>query len=321
MTPAVTPSTGPLLALAVLVPGFLLGVWAFSSLDRLAAALVAGRGGGGWRDWLLSPPRQAARLLLQQTVTSERPDRPARLLAPAVYLGLAVAGVAAVPWSASLAPADVPAGIVLWGSAEALAVVAIFLHGWSHNTHLALLGGYRYTGLGLSALLISMFVLIAAALPAESLALGAIVESQRGLWNVVRQPLGLPLYLVVGLVLAFWGPCDFADSADLAGGTGGATSGPSRLLWELARRAMLVAFAAVAATVFLGGWLAPPWIGGLLPGPAWLVLKTLLVLALLAALGRLGGRVDPERFLSLCWLVLLPASFLGLLAAGVEALP
>src|SRR3546814_10680367 len=64
-----------------------------------------------------------------------------------------------------------------------------------------------------------LLVLIAAALPAESLALGDIVESQAGLWNVVRQPLGLPLYLVAGLGLASWGPLRQSDARDLAGGT------------------------------------------------------------------------------------------------------
>ena len=74
-------------------------------------------------------------------------------------------------------------------------------------------------------MLVSMFVLIAAALPAQSLALSAIVASQRELWNVVRQPLGLPLFLLVGLSLTLRGPFDYADSADLAGGTSAETSG------------------------------------------------------------------------------------------------
>src|SRR3546814_18720469 len=60
-----------------------------------------------------------------------------------------------------------------------------------------------------------LLVLIAAALPAESLALGDIVESQAGLWNVVRQPLGLPLYQVAGLGLASWGPLRQSDARDL----------------------------------------------------------------------------------------------------------
>ena len=281
-------------------------------LDELAAAAVAGRRP---RSPLLGPLRRGARLLVQQRTVSEHPDGPAWLLAPAVYAGLAAAGLALVPWSAERAPADLPAGIVVWGAVEALAVVAVFLHGWSSNTHLGVLGGYRFVSLGLPVMLISMFVLIGAALPAESLRFGAVVASQQGTWNVVRQPLGLPLFLLVGWAITFWGPLDFADSADLAGGTAADVSGPSLLAWELARRALLVAFSAVAATAFLGGWLGP-----LLPGPLWLVLKTLAVLAVLVVLGRRLPRVDTSRMLTLLWVVLLPLAFLALLEAGLEAL-
>lgn len=309
MSPA---AVSPVLALVGIGTSLLAGAWVFSVLDGMAAALVAGRRP---RPAPLAPLRTAALLLQRQANRTERPDAAAWTIAPALYLGLAAAGLAVVPWSAGAAPADVPAGIVAWGAVEALTVVAVFLHGWSANAPMALIGGYRYVALGLSAMLVSMFVLIAAALPAESLALSEIVASQRGIWNVVRQPLGLPLFLFVGLALAFWGPLDFADSADLAGGTASEVSGPPHLLWELARRAMLTAFAAVAATVYLGGWLGP-W----LPGPVWLALKTLLVLAVLALLGRAAARIATERVVGLVWVGLLPASFLALAAAGLEAL-
>ena len=43
--------------------------------------------------------------------------------------------------------------------------------------------------------------------------------AQESLWNVVRQPLWLPIYLVIGLAVSFWGPLNFPDASDLAGGT------------------------------------------------------------------------------------------------------
>src|SRR3546814_11238166 len=82
-----------------------------------------------------------------------------------------------VPFAPGFVVADLDAGIVLWGACEALTVVVVFLHGWSANAPLPLIGAYRYVAIGLPAMLISMFVLIAAALPAESLAVSAIVAS------------------------------------------------------------------------------------------------------------------------------------------------
>ena len=85
-----------------------------------------------------------------------------------------------------------------------------------------------------------MFVLIAAALPAESLSIGAIVASQQSVWNVVRQPLGLPLFLIVTAGVTFTGPLGVVDAADLAGGGAAEVGGVHRLVWSAARAAMLV---------------------------------------------------------------------------------
>ncbi|MBW6390897.1 complex I subunit 1 family protein [Billgrantia antri] len=287
-----------------------LGAYLVAVLDRLLATGSA-RDGSVW----LAPLASAAWLMTQQATTTEAPDAPAWRLAPALYLALAATGLALVPWSPTLVGVDLATSLVLWGSLEALATVVIFLHGWSANAHLALIGAYRYVALGLSYLLISMFVLIGVALPAESLRLTEVVAAQTSLWHVVSQPLGLPLFLMVGLGLTFWGPLDLADSTDLSGGTAVERSGPPRLVWALARAAMLVAFSAIAATAFLGGWLGP-W----LPGPAWLLIKSLAVLVALLWLGRRLPRFAPERCVTLMWVVLLPLSFIDLIWAGAVAL-
>ncbi|GAA5177843.1 MULTISPECIES: complex I subunit 1 family protein [Halomonadaceae] len=288
------------------------GGYAVALVDRLIAAACGWpRQGNAW----LAPLARGAWLYRQHANVTEAPDRRAWRLAPALYLALAALGLALVPWSPTLIAADLATGVVLWGSFESLATVVIFLHGWSANAPLALIGGYRYVALGLSYILISMFVLIGVVLPAESLRFAQVVAAQDELWNVVRQPLGLPLLLIVGLGLTFWGPLNLADSTDLAGGTASEVSGPPRLAWEIARVAMLVAFSGIAATAFLGGWLGP-W----LPGPLWLALKMLAVLLALVWLGRVLPRLAPERCVTLMWVVLLPLSFVDLIWAGLEAL-
>ncbi len=262
------------------------------------------------------PLDEAAHLLRQQRITTEHPDPLTWRLAPALYFALAATGLALVPFAGDRAIVEVEAGIVVWGAVEALTIIAVFLHGWSSNSLLPLIGAYRFVAIGLSILLVSMFVLIAAALPAASLDLGAIVDSQREVWNVLRQPLGLPLFLLLGLAISLRGPLDYADSADLAGGTSAEDTGTLRLGWQLARAAMLVAFAGIASTVFLGGPLGP-----VLPGPVWLFLKMSLLLVVLIAAGHLLARPDPSRMLTLIWVVLLPLSFLDLVLAGLVSSP
>jgi NADH-quinone oxidoreductase subunit H len=297
-----------LLAVALLVT---VGAWIAAALDGAARALAA----GGPVPGPAAPLRRAAAELARQRVTTERPDALNWRLAPLLYLGLAAAGLSVIPMAPGVVAADFEASVVLWGACEALTVVVVFLHGWSANAQLALMGGYRYVAIGLPVMLISMFVLIAAAIPAESLSVSAIVDSQREVWNVVRQPLGLPLFLLLGLSLGLRGPFDYADPFDLAGGTASEASGAQRAAWGWARLAMLVAVASMASAAFLGGYLGP-W----LPGPAWMALKTAGLVAVLVAASHLLARTPPSRMLTCVWTVLLPLAFLDLVWAGVEAL-
>ena len=294
-----------LLALAIILT-MGVGAWAAACLDRLSAGQAAGP---------MAPIRDAAALLARGTIRTEAPDDMNRHLAPVLYLTLAAVGLSVVPFAPGVALVDSPVGIVIWGSCEALTIIAVFLHGWSPNAPFPLIGAYRYTAIALPVMLPSMFVLIAAALPAESLSVTAIVDSQREMWNVIRQPLGLPLFMLVGLTLTLRGPMDYADAADIAGGTSAEDSGAGRAMWQIARLAMLVAFSAMAAAVFLGGPLGP-----FLPGPVWLWLKTALVMALTIVAGQRIARTTPSRMLGLLWIVALPLSFLHLAIAGVMAL-
>lgn len=304
----------PLVATAVVAGILAVGVALLGLVDGMLAALVAGNG-RSWRAAVSEAIGRAVLLAKQRPTVTERPDVTLWLLAPGFYGACAAVAVAVVPYTDTVAAADVRTGIVVFGAVEVLTMVAVYLHGWSANSYLSLIGGYRFLAMVLSTLLISMFVLIAAALPAESLSFGAIVDSQGALWNVVRQPLGLPLWLVVGLATAFWGPFALADANDLGGGTSVEVSGPHRLAWAVARRAMLVAYAVAGAAVFLGGYHGP-W----LPGWLWMSVKSVAVLAALLTVGHLVGRWRAERVVSVAWTLLLPLSFVHLIQAGVLAL-
>lgn len=291
-----------------------LGIYTTAVLDILFARAIARRP--------LRPTEAAARpvrvgalLLLQRPSRTERPDAVLSTLAPALLLALAAAALATIPLGPAPAAGAIDSGIVYFGALMALVMVAVFLHGWAANSLFPLIGGYRFVALALSYEMPLALVLIAAALPAESLAVDAIVRSQTELWNVIRQPLGLPLYLVAALGLGFRGPLAFPDATDLAGGTAAERSGVDLLLWRCARDAVLVAAAAMGAATFLGGWLGP-W----LPPAVWMVVKTLALLGVLVGVSHLLGRVRLERFVVVGWAVLIPLALVDVFAAGILAL-
>lgn len=292
----------------------IVGVYVVAVVDRVVGALVAG-GRMEWRATLAGPARSAALLVLQRSSRTEAPDAQAWALAPALLAGLAAAALAVVPLGADQVAADPDAGFVLFAAAIAFVMVAVYLHGWSANSLLPLHGGYRYIAQALSFQIPFLLAMLATALPAESLAVGEIVRAQEGLWNVVRQPAGLPLYLVVGVSVSFWGPMNLPDAADLGGGTSSESSGIQTLLWQVARYAMLVAVAAMGASAFLGGYWGP-W----LPGPVWVILKTLLLLLVLVASRHLLARVPIPRFVVVAWAVLIPLSLVNVFVSGVVLL-
>ncbi len=304
------PSAPLELALPAVGAVLVAGVYFVALGDRLAGALVAGSR-LRWGDLLLGPLRSAVLLLTQRRRTTERPDAPGWALAPALLVGLAGVAIALVPLGPGTVVADPATGFVAFSAAIAFVMIAVYLHGWSPNSAFALHGAYRYAAQALSFQIPFLLAMLATALPAESLSIVDIVAAQEPLWNVVRQPVGLPLYLIVGLSVSFWGPMNLPDAADLAGGTSAEDSGVARLLWRAARAAMLVAVSAMGATGFLGGWWGP-W----LPGWAWVALKTLALLAAFIAAGHLLARVRIERFVVVAWTILIPLALANIFVSG-----
>lgn len=303
--------TAHLLSTALLC-GVLAGsTYVVAVLDRLTADAVAGRP-PGWAHALVGPARSGVLLLLQQRTRTERPDAEAWALAPALLFALAAVSLTVVPVGPGLAIADVPDGLVLFGAAAALITIAVFLHGWSPNSPFPLIAAYRFLALALSFEIPFFLVLIATALPAESLAVSDIIRAQEGGWNVLRQPLGLPVYLVGGLGVAFWGPLAVSEAEDLAGGTLSEVSGVALLLWHAARSAVLVSVAAMGTAAFLGGWMGP-----LLPPLVWFALKTLALLFVLLLAGHRLARVRLERFVTAAWTILIPLALLDVFISGI----
>jgi NADH-quinone oxidoreductase subunit H len=264
---------------------------------------------------LTSPIRTAALLLLQRRSETERPDAALWALSPALLGAVAASALVVVPLGPMLAMSDIQSGIVYFGAAMAMVMIAVYLHGWAANSVMPLIGAYRFVAEALSYEMPLALVLIAAALPAESLAVGDIVRSQDSVWNIVRQPLGLPLYLIAGLGLAFFGPLAFPDAADLAGGTSAELSGVPLLLWRFARIAVLVAVAAMGAAAFLGGPLGP-WLAGWM----WMATKTLALVVVMLIARHLVARVRLERFVVVSWAVLIPLALVDVFASGLLAL-
>ncbi|WP_086828441.1 NADH-quinone oxidoreductase subunit H [Streptomyces sp. NRRL B-24572] len=288
----------PLRAVAALPVVLALVAWAAASADARSAG----------------PVRAVLRLLVQQRRVTREAD------VPLVRVGTTLLPVAAVLAAAVLplgfrSVSDLADGIVWFNAMEALAWAAVWLTGWGPNSTLSLIGGYRFLAQGLAYELPHMLAVTTAALGAESLRVGAVVDAQAGLWFAVWMPVAFGIYLLSALAMAFWGPFDQPVGTDVAGGAAGELAGVDRLLFLGGRWLMLVVAAAFSVPLFLGGGHGP-----FFPAWAWTVLKTAAVLGLLVWVRRRVPTIRMERYVELAWVVLTPLAVAQALVVAVVVL-
>ncbi|HEY2194534.1 MAG TPA: NADH-quinone oxidoreductase subunit H [Actinomycetospora sp.] len=292
----------------------------------LAAGLAAAAGAVTAGDRPSAPAVETLRLLAKQRRRTPADDPFLGRIGLTVLPVGAVLALAVVPLGLPGhrgAPVDLDVGIVWFNAMEVLAWFAVWTAGWGPNAVTALVGGYRVLPLGLAYELPHMLAIITPAIAAGSLDPADVAAAQHGLWYAVWMPVAFLLYLVSTAAMAFWGPFAAPLGRDLAGGAGAEHAGLDRLLLRAGRWMLLVAAAAMAVPLFLGGG-APPPITGPDPfgGPAWawIVVKLLVVLAVLLGLRRVMPVLRMERVATLAWTVLIPLAVAQALVVTVVVL-
>jgi NADH-quinone oxidoreductase subunit H len=278
----------------LVVLSVLAGSWVSGQVERLLA-----RGEPG------PLHRQDATVRLGQRDRWLYPAGPAGVLA-AVLLGAIV-----IPFGPTLVGEDLRTGVFYFIVVIDFAVLGIALSGWGANTANTVEAFYRAVAQLVAYVVPLGMAVVGTIMMAKSLSTVRIVEAQQGLWFIVLQPLGFALYLVTGLMQCYRAPFLEPFAASIDGGVLGVTSGLEGVLWRLALSGLLLLVAAMGAVLFLGGWLGP-W----LPGPVWMVLKTLALMVLMLAGGRIVRPLSVARMLSLSWKLLIPLGLTNVLVVG-----
>ncbi|PYR89399.1 MAG: hypothetical protein DMF84_24565 [Acidobacteria bacterium] len=187
--------------------------------------------------------------------------------------------------------------------------VALFMAGWGANarpgTEAAFLAGAQLV----SYLIPLGFAVTGAVMAAESLSATTLVLHQRvpfGLW----QPLGLAIYLVAAMGQTYRPPVDLPVGGDVDVRV--EYRGAARRLLDGSLYAVWFLAASMGVLLFLGGWRGP-W----LPGQIWFVLKTTLLLIMMAWLGVRFRRLTMAQLIRGAWLVLIPASIFNVILVGI----
>lgn len=291
----------------------LLGALGYAAASWSAVLRAAESGTPSMTAWTY-PGREAARLLVGQRTVSPGADTLLARIGVVLLPVAAMMAILVIPLGTT-AITDLSVGVVWFNAMEVLAWVSVWMLGWGSNSVWGLVGANRFLAQGLAYELPHMFALITAGVGAGSLRVSDIAAHQGHLWFVVYMPVAFLVFLLSGLGFSFSPPFQQAVGGDIAGGAAAQLSGVDRLLLRSGRYLVLVAASAMSVPLFLGGGAGP-----LFPVWAWILLKSVVVLAVMVWAGHWLPAVRMERFTEISWLVLVPLTILQALAVSILVL-
>ncbi|MCC6860690.1 MAG: NADH-quinone oxidoreductase subunit H [Bryobacterales bacterium] len=246
---------------------------------------------------ILQPLADAVKLLTKEDIIPTRADHFIFWMAPVVSTVAALTSFSVIPFSRTLAVADVNVGILIVLAMSAVGILGIILGGWSSNSHYPLLGALRSAAQLVSYEVAMAFALLSGLMVAGTLSMQGIVQQQaeRGVWfvfaNYGLMVVPFVIYMIAAVAETNRAPFDLPEAEnELVAGFHTEYSGFRWALFFLAEYANMLVVSAVAVTLFWGGWLRP------FPNVAWLdvPLNYGVPLLVFAGAGLAGFRLIPK---------------------------
>ena len=278
----------------------------------------------------------ALKLLQKEDVIPQGADRWLFTLAPIIVFVPAYLAYVVIPFGDGLSAKDLNIGIVYVSAITSIAVIGIIIGGWASNNKWSLLGAFRAAAQLVAYEVPMVLALCVPVLFAGSLSMQEIVRAQGGYtlgfiphWFIFSG-WGLPalaflIYLAAGLAEINHTPFDIMEAeSELVAGFNVEYSGMKFALFFLEEFAASFTLAAIAVTLFLGGWQPPlPFLGAQLTGFAfqivslfWFLAKSAAMVLVLMWIRATWPRVRVDQLMNFGWKVMIPAGLCVLLAAG-----
>jgi NADH-quinone oxidoreductase subunit H len=231
-----------------------------------------------------------------------------------------------LPFTDTLVLANIDASLLYILALTSMGVYGVIIAGWSSNSKYAFLGAMRSAAQIVSYEIAMGFALVGVLLAGGSLNLVEIVQAQQGsLLHWFWLPL-LPLFLVYfisGVAETNRAPFDVSEGeSEIVAGFHVEYSGMAFAVFFLAEYANMILIAALAALMFLGGWLSPfegtwfeSWFAWV-PGIFWLFAKMSLMLLLFLWFRATFPRYRYDQIMRLGWKVFIPITIVWLVVEG-----
>lgn len=314
-----------LLVILTVVPvGALIGGYALhKELGHLQHRLGPMYAGGfhGWAQTLAD----GIKFIYKEDIIPASADKGVFKLAPAAIFVPVMMLFLVIPVDRSLIIEDLDVGIFYLLAIGSVGVIGTLMAGWSSANKYALIGAVRAAAQLIAYELPIVLTAAAVAMLAGTLSVVGIVEAQD--WPFLLWPpgIGLALFLVflVGAIAEMnLPPFDMpVAESEIVAGYMTEYSGMRFLLFFIAEFASVGAFAALAATLFLGGWYLP----GLdltanymnVLGPLILFAKIIAIAGVIFFVRFTYPRFREDQLQKVAWTVLIPLSLLNIFVTAI----
>lgn len=279
---------------------------------------------------LLQPIADALKLLMKEIISPARASKVLYIIAPVMVITPAFAAWAVIPFQAKLVLADVNAGLLYVMAITSIGVYGVILAGWSSNSKYPFLGAMRASAQMISYEIAMGFALVTVLLTSGSLNLSEIVASQEqgyfasmGLnflsWNWLPLLPMFLIYFISGVAETNRHPFDVVEGeSEIVAGHMVEYSGMAFAMFFLAEYANMILIAALASTMFLGGWLPIVDLPILrdIPGFFWLFAKTFILLSCVIWLRATLPRYRYDQIMRLGWKIFIPICVFWVVVVG-----
>ena len=276
---------------------------------------------------------EVGKWLQKEDIHTENSDRLIFGLAPAIVLASTFLMFVVIPAGPNAVIADLGTGVYYVLAMSSLSVVAILMAGWASANKYALMGALRAGGQLIAYELPLVLAVIGVVIQAGSLNMQDIVAAQAGgeifgiaaIGNpyVITQLIGFLVFAIAMQAELAQTPFDMpVAESELVAGYMVEYTGIRFLVYFIAEFATAVGFAAVASTLFLGGWAVPDSWGvsdGAMHviGPIMISLKAVLLVGVVFWARFSLPRFREDQLQRLAWKFLIPIALANIAITAV----
>jgi len=278
---------------------------------------------------------EVGKFLQKEDIVPERADRKLFKLAPYLVVATVLLVYLAVPFGPQMTfVTNFDGGIFYVLAVSSISALGVLLAGWASANKYSLIGGLRAAGQLIAYELPMVLAVIGVVIQAGTLNMSGIVSAQAngaifgfdGLGNpyFFTQIIGFCIFMIAVQAELGQTPFDMPIAeSELVTGYITEYSGLRFLLFFIGEFASAGAFAAVAATLFLGGWAVPAAWADLdsaifnLLGPIIMLTKMMILGGLIFFVRFTFPRFREDQLQKLAWTVLIPISLANILATTI----